>query len=89
VAVAGISVDKEAHATAGFLCLADAMDGRFLVPASILQSLPASRSGTDQSHGFLFLATLPLNGEYLFAAPGLDALFALGASFDGRTVRFR
>ena len=89
VAVVGVSVDKEAHVTAGFFCLANGEDRRFRIPATVLQSLPPSRPQPGQSHGFLFLATFPSCDEYLFAAGGLQALFGLGASFDGRTVRFR
>ena len=89
VLVAGINTDEPARTAAGFLCLAAASDRQLTVPAPILQSLPPSRTGPNQSRGFLFLATLPAQGEYLFQTPGLDGLLAVAASLDGRTVRYR
>jgi uncharacterized protein (TIGR03437 family) len=89
VLVAGVVVDEPARIAAGFLCRASAAGRQFTIPAPILQSLPPSRTAPGQSRGFLFLATLPAQGEYFFQESGLDGLLSIAVSLDGRTVRYR
>ncbi len=89
VAIAGASLDKPGRAAAAFLCLAKARDGRFKIPAPVLQSLPQSRFQEDDSLGYMFLGTVVSGEDLLYPLEGLDRLLGTGVSLSGRTTRWR
>jgi hypothetical protein len=58
------------------------------VPSRILAGLPPSRTDYGQSEGYLFIGTTVDPARSLSPTAGLDVLVTLGASVDGRSVRF-
>jgi hypothetical protein len=81
VQISGSSIPVSADGTQGavvsFLCLANAADGRFTVPASILSQLPASGSFSGAGLNLLLRGTFAVTAVgkgARFTAPGLDYL---------------
>jgi hypothetical protein len=73
VMIAGVSVNTVTKAQASFLCHERVTAGRFVVPAAILSSLPASSEWTGAAvPSVLGVGTQPLAARATFTAPGLD-----------------
>jgi CubicO group peptidase (beta-lactamase class C family) len=73
VVIAGVSVNTATKAQASFLCSERAAAGRFVVPATVLASLPASSEWTGAgTPSLLGVVSLPLVAGTTFTAPGLD-----------------
>ena len=73
VLIAGVSSNISSKAQASFLCSERVTAGRFVVPAMVLSSLPASGEWTGAGvPSVLVLGSMPLAAGTTFTAPGLD-----------------
>jgi uncharacterized protein (TIGR03437 family) len=73
VLIAGVSVNTVSKAQASFLCRERVTAGRFVVPATVLSSLPASSEWTGAgAPPVLAVGSQPLAENTTFSAPGLD-----------------
>lgn len=73
VLIAGVSVNTISKAQASFMCRERVTAGRFVVPATVLSSLPASSEWTGAGvPSVLAVGTQPLAAGATFTAPGLD-----------------
>ncbi len=74
VTIVGFSLAAETDNSASFLCTARPGAGRFVVPAAVLSSLPATREPTDEDPfpAILAVGVHPLRAVGSFTAPGLD-----------------
>jgi len=88
VLLAGVSTDQTTKASAGFFCLIPPAAGQFTVPASVLQSLPATTSANlEESAGAVIFASVPAGTDTpKFSAPGIDSGMILNGSLSLRTV---
>ena len=98
VFIAGVSVNHDSKAQASFVCSERVTAGRFVIPAAVLSSLPASSEWTGAGlPSILGIGTLALLEGATFTAPGLDlGVFGyVNASLkvvhyrDGATVRIQ
>ncbi|HEX5229899.1 MAG TPA: hypothetical protein VFW44_19440 [Bryobacteraceae bacterium] len=88
VLIAAISSDEVTGASSMCICLANAKDRRFAIPALVLANLPPS-AADNLEPSVLLIAELPLRAPASIHAPGLDSGFASFVSVSGRMVRFR
>lgn len=73
VFIGGVSVNHASKVQASFLCSERVTAGRFVIPATVLSSLPASSEWTGAGlPSALGLGTQPLMEEATFTASGLD-----------------
>jgi hypothetical protein len=71
--IGGVSVNHASKAQASFLCSERVTAGRFVIPATVLSSLPASSEWTGAGLPSVFgIGTQPLMEGATFTAPGLD-----------------
>jgi len=71
--IAGVSLNAASKAQASFLCSERVTAGRFVVPASVLASLPVSSEWTGSGvPSVLALGAQPMAARTTFTAPGLD-----------------
>lgn len=73
VVIAGASLNTASKAQASFVCSERVRAGRFVVPAAVLSSLPASSEWTGAGvPSALGIGTQPVVANATFTAPGLD-----------------
>jgi uncharacterized protein (TIGR03437 family) len=73
VMIAGVSRNTVSKAQASFVCSERVTAGRFVVPATVLASLPASSEWTGAGvPSVLTVSTQPVVASATFTAPGLD-----------------
>ncbi len=90
VTIVGFSLAADTDNAASFLCTARPGAGRFVVPATVLSSLPATREPTEDTPypGLLAVGVVPLRPA-AFAAPGLDFGYFFYAAWNTRNVAFQ
>ncbi len=74
VLIAGGSSNQKTKQSGGFFCLAPALAGSFVVPASVLADLPVTSAniGMSETIGMLAVSGMPMSSPQKFTAPGLD-----------------
>lgn len=88
VLIAAAGSDEVTGDSSVCVCVAQAKDRRFTIPALSLGNLPETRL-EDLQPDVLLIAELPLDAPARIEADGLDAGYALFISLDARMVRFR
>ena len=90
VLIAGVSVNTVSRAQASFLCRERVTAGRFVVPATVLSSLPASSEWTGAGvPSVLAVSSQPLAAGATFTAPGLDLGLFYYLNARTKTVHYR
>ena len=87
VMAAGFASDPATNAATGFVCLAPATQGSFVVPVSAVANLPAAGpAGSPGVLGVLVVGTVPAGPAAKFVAGGLDAGLVVYGNFDLKRV---
>ena len=90
VLIAAASVNQASKAQGSFVCSERVAAGRFVVPATVLSSLPASSTWTGTGvPSALGVVTWPTLDRAKFTAPGLDLGLFYYDSIRTKTVHYR